>query len=92
MSVSKKDYVICYDISDKKRLAKIARYLEQIAFRIQRSIYLLQRSDQQTVDHIAEYIQNLIDTDADDVRIYTVKSSGYTLGCAVNLNTPFVII
>ncbi|MFP4333293.1 MAG: CRISPR-associated endonuclease Cas2 [Campylobacterales bacterium] len=34
------DYIVCYDISDEKRLRKLARNLEGRALRIQFSVFL----------------------------------------------------
>lgn len=89
---TRQDYLICYDISDEKRLAKVARYLEKTALRIQYSIYVLFEPSQKELFEIEENIKKLIDTQADDVRIYTIKNSGYRLGIAINLDEPFIIV
>ena len=54
MSIVKKDYLICYDISDERRLAKLARYLEKVSLRIQYSIFLLPKTT-------TKELQNIID-------------------------------
>ena len=41
MSRQVRDYLVCYDIADPKRLSKLARALEKRAYRIQYSIFLL---------------------------------------------------
>lgn len=89
---TRQDYLICYDISDEKRLAKVARYLEKVALRIQYSIYVLFEPSKKELLEIEENIKKLIDTQADDVRIYTIKNSGYHLGIATNLDEPFIIV
>ena len=87
-----KNYLICYDISDEKRLAKLAKYIEKVAFRIQYSIYYLPAPNQKELQEIQEKIKELIDQKEDDVRIYTIKRSGFKAGVAVDLNDPFTII
>lgn len=89
---TRQGYLICYDISDEKRLAKVAKYLEKVALRIQYSIYALFEPSQKELFEIEENIKKLIDTQADDVRIYTIKNSGYRLGIATNLDEPFIIV
>lgn len=41
------NYVICYDISDKKRLQRAARILQARALRLQKSVYWLAASPSQ---------------------------------------------
>jgi len=87
-----RNYLICYDIKEKKRLARVARYVEKEAFRIQKSIYLLPNATTEALQLIAKEIQKRIDTQEDDVRIYTIKHSGYTSGIAINLDEPFIFV
>lgn len=83
-------YLICYDISDQKRLAKLARTLDKIAYRIQYSIYLLENASKSEVLALADEIMEIIDEKADDVRIYRIKNSGLRAGCAVDLDNPYM--
>ena len=85
------DFLICYDITDPKRLARMARYLEQIAVRVQYSVFLY-RGDRAEVERLADKLDTWIDPEVDDVRIYRVKVPGIRLGCAVALDDPFVIV
>jgi CRISPR-associated protein Cas2 len=87
-----KDYLICYDIKDKKRLSKLAKYLEKIAYRIQYSIFLLPNTNILYLQSISDEISNIISHQEDDLRIYTIKTSGYHIGQAVDLNEPFLIL
>ncbi|MEA2050738.1 MAG: CRISPR-associated endonuclease Cas2 [Campylobacterota bacterium] len=99
MSVVKKDYLICYDIATvevddikgTKRLSQVAKYLEKNAFRIQYSIFLLQKSTRKEIDKIIVELKELISIDEDDIRIYTIKNSGFKSGIAVDLDEPFII-
>lgn len=86
------DYIIAYDISDHKRLSRIARYLEKVAFRIQYSIFLLPKASQKELNSIKENITKLINPDFDDVRIYTIIENGIHLGKAINLDEPFIFV
>ena len=100
MSIAKKDYLICYDISTfvddetngVKRLAHLARYLEKVSFRIQNSIFLLPKATNIELQNIITNIKEIIDKNQDDIRIYTIKKTGFKAGIAVDLTQPFIII
>ncbi|BBG66770.1 hypothetical protein NNO_2067 [Hydrogenimonas sp.] len=85
------DYIICYDISDGKRLRKLARELEKIAIRIQYSVFFAQSVKQEELFDIMEMIDGIIDCKEDDVRIYTVIDPGMKLGDAIDLREPVVL-
>jgi len=85
-----KDYIISYDISNYKRLAKLARNLEKEAMRIQKSVFLLSSVNSHELLDIINMINTIIDSEADDVRIYTVLDAGIALAQAVNLNDPYI--
>lgn len=86
------NYIICYDICDEKRLQKVAKILEKVAYRIQYSIYLWLDPSTQEREKVIAQIQEQIDTNVDDVRLYTIKSNGYHQGIASNLDAPFLLI
>ncbi len=100
MSKVKKDYLVCYDISSfideetngVKRLSYVARYLTKVAFRIQNSIFLVPKATQIELDNIIESLNNIIDKEQDDVRIYTIKKNAFYSGIAVDLEQPFILI
>jgi len=87
----KDDYIISYDIKDKKRLAKVARYLEKETFRIQYSIFLAKNFTKNKIYNIADNLIELIDPNEDDIRIYKIKNYGIYLGKAYNLKEVFII-
>lgn len=87
-----KNYLLCYDISDEKRLAKLSKMVEKEAYRIQNSIFLLLEPTQAELHHIIVEVAKIIDKEKDDVRIYTIKNSGYLFGIATNLDVPFILI
>jgi len=41
--MSKRDFLICYDIADEKRVAKIGKLVEKESLRIQRSVYFYEQ-------------------------------------------------
>lgn len=67
-------WIISYDISDRKRLSRTARYLVREGIRIQYSIYLLKATASQIQTHIDEILQR-IDPAQDDVRIYPITTN-----------------
>ena len=85
-----KDYIISYDISNYKRLAKLARNLEKYAMRIQKSVFLLSSVSNYELLGIIDMITEIIDLDADDVRIYTIIDPGIALAKAINLDDPYI--
>ena len=87
----RKDYLICYDICSPKRLQKIGREMDKLAIRIQYSIFLAPSVSNEMLLDILNIIENIIDEEEDDVRIYTIVESGIRLGKAMNLNDPDIM-
>lgn len=85
-----KDYIITYDICDKKRLSKLARELEKSAMRVQYSVFLLSSVPKNELSDIIDNINVIIDSEVDDVRIYKIIDHGIALAKAVNLGDPFI--
>ncbi len=88
----KKDFLICYDISDEKRLRKIAKIIEQEAMRIQRSVYFYEQVNKKELDVLIKTILEVLDEKLDDLRIYTIKNKGISLGKAIDLNNSLILI
>jgi CRISPR-associated protein Cas2 len=88
----KKDFLICYDIADKRRLSKIAKLVEANALRIQRSVYFYEGASKKELTSLIDKVVNILDEKADDLRIYTIKNKGIHLGEAIDLNNPFILI
>ncbi len=84
------DYVISYDISDRKRLVKLAKFLEKKAFRFQYSLFLYSQKTKAEVNWIAKEIEKIINKNQDDVRIYKIKNHGLSMGIALDLKDPFL--
>ncbi len=62
-------YLVCYDIADPKRLARVHRYLRDVAVPIQYSIFVLRATPAMLAGYFRD-IDGLIDARADDVRAY----------------------
>ena len=91
MASRRADYLVCYDIADPKRLAKVARYLERRLFRIQYSIFIAKDFGKEDIYLIADALEQLIDPREDDIRIYTIQESGIAIGAAYDLDEIFII-
>jgi len=87
---AKSDFIISYDISDSKRLQRLARRLEKVAMRIQYSVFFCASVTQTDLFAIIEDINEVINQDEDDVRIYHILDAGIALGQAVDLDEPFI--
>jgi len=69
MSTPQQLHLICYDITDDKRLRRIARYLTKSAFRVQYSVFVGEFSDSALKKVLAD-LDKIIDPSTDDVRCY----------------------
>jgi len=85
------DYLICYDIADPKRLRRIARELQKVAIRIQYSIFFAPEISQKELFDIIDIIDENIEPQEDDVRIYTVVDYGVSLGKAKDLSKVTIV-
>jgi len=85
------DYLICYDISDSRRLRKLGRELEKIAIRIQYSVFYAPRVTQDGIFDIMDIVNEAIEPSEDDVRIYTVVEEAFRLGQAIDLGDPGIL-
>jgi len=84
--------LICYDIADNKRLAKVAKNLEKVSIRIQKSIFYYIEATTDDIKEIVEILNKIIDKEEDDVRIYKVdKNRSIHLKHGINLKKPNII-
>jgi CRISPR-associated protein Cas2 len=86
----KEDFLLCYDISDKKRLTQIAKIIEKEALRIQRSVYFYEQVSQQELDLLLHKVLAILDISSDRFEVYTIKNKGVSLGSAIDLENPFI--
>ncbi len=64
-------FLICYDIADIKRLARLHRVISRKALMVQQSVYLAYLRPHE-MSPIRKNIQSVIREREDDVRIYTL--------------------
>jgi len=86
------NYLICYDISDAKRLRKVAKILEQTSIRIQKSVFFYQIGLKNELKQLVDELNNEISNEDDDVRIYKIDiNSSLSINSAVDLKKPNLI-
>ena len=86
------DFIVSYDISDSKRLAKIAKLMEKCAIRIQKSVFLL-KATKCELEELIFNIKNIINEEIDDVRIYKVNThKSLHLAMATDLQNPMILV
>ena len=88
--MNKQDFLICYDIADEKRVGKIGKLVEKNAMRIQRSVYFYEQVSREELTVLLEKVLVILDEEADDLRVYTIKNSGIALGEAIDLDNPLI--
>ena len=71
--------VITYDISDEKRLQKVAKYLEGEGIRVQRSVFELYMSVR-SANKIFNGIKSLIDKNEDKIFMFSFKDKEDVIG------------
>jgi len=88
--MSKKNFLICYDIADEKRVGKIGKLVEKNALRIQRSVYFYEQVSKEELTVLIEKVLVILDEEADDLRVYTIKNNGISFGEAIDLDNPLI--
>ena len=75
-------YLICYDISERRRLARLHRYLRRYAFPLQYSVFLFV-GDQRALEKYLVAMKKMINEKEDDLRCYPLPQRGSRdrLGC-----------
>jgi CRISPR-associated protein Cas2 len=75
------EYIICYDITNPRRLGRIHRTLKQYAVPLQYSVFLFTGSAAQLAQCLAR-LQAIMDEHSDDIRAYPLPQRGlrFTLG------------
>ena len=79
-------WLIAYDIKNPKRLAKVGRYINKEAVRLQYSIYML-AGTRRKMDEVSAELEKLINPKEDDVRIYPMGENTRLWG----LGTQFML-
>src|SRR5690625_4355737 len=69
------DYLICYDISDPKRLGRIHREMKRWALPIQYSVFLYSGDNRTLAGHLKR-ISRMVNDRNDDLRCYPLPARG----------------
>ncbi len=74
-------WLLCYDIADPRRLARIHRYMKDQGWPLQYSVFQL-KATHDRLDVIVEELEQLMDSREDDIRIYPLhkKPRKVTIG------------
>lgn len=73
-----REYIICYDITEPRRLVRIHRALIKRALPIQYSVFLFQGTPEQLQACLAQ-LEALMDPRSDDIRAYPLPERGLRL-------------
>ncbi len=65
--------LLCYDISDPRRLGRVHRIVSRYAISLQYSVFYLY-IDAETLDLLCQELQDVIDPREDDIRIYPLQN------------------
>jgi CRISPR-associated endonuclease Cas2 len=68
------EFLIAYDITDPRRLTRVATYLERCACRTQKSVFLFHGS-RQALDAILPGLLGLVDPASDRVQVWSLHDS-----------------
>lgn len=75
MPVSHRVWLVSYDISEPRRLSRVARFMVRHGIRLQYSVFAVVM-DQQELAALREGVAALIDPARDDIRIYPIAAQG----------------
>lgn len=71
----KSRYLVCYDITDEKRLGKVFRFLKGRGLHLQYSVFLCKLTWPE-LGEVKERLSTLINPKEDDIRIYPLPADG----------------
>lgn len=78
MNTSAQAWLLAYDISDRKRLARILRFVRRHAKPLQHSLFFARWTPRQR-DAILSALEQLIDPRHDDIRLYPLKNRPWSI-------------
>lgn len=73
------NWIIAYDIADRRRLQRVHRYLVNVAVPLQNSVFLFSGSHEMFQQHF-HAITAQLNAREDDVRVYLLRGKVYSLG------------
>ena len=78
----KANYLVCYDISDERRLARVYSFMKQRGVHIQYSVFHCRLTWPELIE-LERDLRDIIDEREDDVRIYPLPAelNVTVLGC-----------
>lgn len=92
-SMQKFDFLVCYDVSDKKRLRKIAKFLEKVSIRIQKSIFFYSNASKNDIKILVRKLDEFLNKNEDDIRIYQIDiHKSININSAISLKKPNIIV
>ncbi|WP_298236502.1 CRISPR-associated endonuclease Cas2 [uncultured Azohydromonas sp.] len=68
-----KEWLVAYDIGERRRLLKVHRHLAGCALHVQKSVFLA-RLDGRQAQKLFEELKVLVDEGADDLRLYRLPA------------------
>jgi CRISPR-associated protein Cas2 len=77
-------WMVCYDISDPRRLVRVHRYLKKEGVPVQYSVFML-KATQGGVGKVLARLKSIIDPDGDDVRAYPVPEQPWKVTIGADL-------
>lgn len=87
-------YIVAYDIADPKRMQRVARRVEQVAIRCQKSVFLLNGRFSQ-VQRLFDTLSPIIDAKLDVVQAWKIDRDtppgGWSLGTVAD-DAPVALI
>ena len=66
-------YMVCYDISNPKRLGKVHRIMKKNGLAVQKSVFFIQRTEIDMKTFLNQF-NPVIDKKKDDIRAYPVEN------------------
>ena len=69
------EFVVCYDICDPRRLARLHRFLKKHTVPLQYSVFLF-TGDDRKLDHLLAEAETYIAPKIDDLRAYPLPARG----------------
>ena len=70
----KANYLVCYDIADERRLARVYALMRQRGIHIQYSVFHCRLTWPELLE-LKRRLQEIIDEEADDVRLYPLPAA-----------------
>lgn len=65
-------YLLCYDIKNRKRLAKVYRMVSKVMLQVQYSVYYAETMPTK-IEHLVKQLEKIIDPKQDDIRVYAIE-------------------